>query len=281
MKACLALMVCFCRYVFPGPPEMFFASFCYGLGESVAYRRLGFNKQSRRTPSYMIPTELQQKKKHPPMIAWISIPQLRERILHQYSSDLEFDQIWMDVMISAVVEVEDVSTILTGVGSGRGFLSIWSIFEILHASRREDDHTLTSNSISDNLLSVPEVEVSGLLPVYRMPLPDGWTGGGVVGGSTRKRGEWTPVSLEELCASPDLARKLYYHLELYDSHKVWKTDPAVFTKYPKLHWAGREEFTAKGVAVRFPFPAMPTPGRYTSEQVLHIYKQALLNLSAP
>jgi hypothetical protein len=269
-------MVYFSRHVWPGPPEMWFGSFCYAFAEHMLFWRASSTTMlKKRLPPYLIPTELQKTTRHPPMISWICIEQLREQIIQHTYLDRDFDLIWIDCMAYAVVEVEDLSSIFTGVEPGRGFLGVWNIFDVLSEAKSPNNHRGSIPQTSETFPELAALDSAGLLRVYRMPLPDQPE---IAYGTTPKLRSWVPVSPQDLFSSPELARKLYYHLKLYESHKTWKIDPAFFDKYPNLKWPGYERFTAKGTCFRMPPRSGSMPITRTREQILYQYQQALFEM---
>lgn len=278
-KACLVYMVFFSRYIWPGPPELFFASFCYGMAAHMVRWRLSARNRARvRLPLYLTPSELQLNIRHPPMISWVSIPALRERIIQHCHSDRQFDLVWMDLMAYAVVQIEEISSLLTGVGQGPGFLGVWNIFDAISNIKHPDSQVQDAYHSSKPFPELSDLETLGLLQVYRMQLPDTpQTSTGVA----QPKGVWEPTSLESLLSSSQLARKLYYHLELYEAHKTWRLDPAFFEKYPDLRWDGCQNFTATGVCLRMaPRSLAIQATSHAREEIFYHYQEALFNIDS-
>lgn len=256
---------------------MWFGSFCYAMAEGVLTSRINPSQRSTEPlPSYLKPTELQLTVSHPAMLGWISIAGLRDRILTNYTSGSSFDEVWFDLMTNAVVEVEDVSTIITEAEPGHGYFGVWNIFEAMEnrSQPRRDDFLMAD--LGEDSPELSEVDSLGLLRVYRMPLPDFNKS---ASGSPQRQGHWTPVSLGRLLSSPQLARKLYYHLELYNAHKNWHINPAFFDKYPNLKWDGYDQHTASGIGY-YMRPAFPnTPSLQTLDKGIAYFQSALLRMS--
>lgn len=256
---------------------MFLGSFCYGTAERmVLWRSSPSNRPRIHLPLYLIPSELQMNTRHPPMISWVSIAPLRELMLQHYISYRDFDMVWIDLMAHAVVEIEDLSSILTGVGCGRGFLGIWNIFDIISNIKSPNHPRNQGSETNDKFPDLSELDVSGLLRAYRMQLPDTQE---ICCGAAPQPSSWEPVSLQQLFSSPYLARKLYYQLELYESHKSWRLDPAFFEKYQNLKWDGYEKFTASGICLRMTPHSHSIPIINTQEQILYQYQHALFNIN--
>jgi hypothetical protein len=271
-------MVLFDRYVWPGPSAMLFGTFCYAMAERMLFWRSNPNAQCRRKlPRYLAPTEYQMRIRHPPMISWVCIVPLREQILRHYTSNQDFDRIWNDLMAYAVIQVPEISTLLTGVGSGPGYLGVWNIFDIIcpNKSMNINQHSRTLDQ-DGGFPELSKLDSIGLLRIYRMQLPDAQD---TCRDAPPQLGSWTPISLRQLFSSPELARKLYYHLELYDSHKSWRIDPALFDKYPLLKFEGFETYTARGTSFRMAPRSMSLPTTRTPEQILHEYQQALFDVN--
>lgn len=270
-------MIYFSRYVWPGPPEIWFGSSCYAFAENMLFWRASPTMRcTKRLPPYLVPTELQKTTRHPPMISWVCIEQLREQIIQHTYLTRDFDLIWMDCMAYAVVEIEDVSSLFTDVAPGRGFLGVWNIFDVLSEVKSPNYQRGSMPPTGEFFPELAALDSAGLLRVYRMPLPDQPE---IAYGTAPKLNSWVPVSLQDFFSSPELARKLYYHLRLYESHKTWKIDPAFFEKYPNLKWSGYERFTAKGTCYRMPPRSLSTLMTQTREQVLYQYQQALFEMN--
>ncbi|KAH0827725.1 hypothetical protein FOPE_00164 [Fonsecaea pedrosoi] len=248
------------------------------MAEHMLFWRAGsMTKFAKRPPAYLMPNEFQETKRPPPMISWICIEPLRNQIIRHASHTRDFDSIWIDCMAYAVVEIDDISTILTGVEPGPGFLGAWNLFDAISQSPCSDTFQQSKCQWTQGN-SFPELSAldsAGLLPVYRMQLPDEPE---TSYGKAPRLGYWEPVSLADLLASPELARKLYYHLELYKSHCSWKLDPSFFQKHPALRWPGYEKFTAPGRGFRLTPHSISMPIRQTREEVLSQFQQALFEM---
>ncbi|KAH6976545.1 hypothetical protein BKA56DRAFT_589757 [Ilyonectria sp. MPI-CAGE-AT-0026] len=275
-KACLGLMLFFIRHFWPGPTVMWFGSFCYAMAEGVLASRINPSQHSTEPlPSYMKPTELQLTVSHPAMIGWINIAELRDRIIANYTSGPSIDELWLDLMASAVVEVEDVSTIITGAEPGPGFFGVWNIFESMENRSQPPRYDFLTADLSEDSPELSKVDSLGLLRVYRMPLPDFNKS---ASSSTQRQGHWTPVSLQQLFSSPQLARKLYYHLELYNSHKNWRINPSFFDKYLNLKWDGYNQYTASGTGYYIKPAFSNTPSIQTLDKVITYFQSALIRM---
>ncbi|KAH7088008.1 hypothetical protein FB567DRAFT_591428 [Paraphoma chrysanthemicola] len=281
-KACLILMVYFARHIWPGPTMLWFGSHLYGLAErSLAWRVSKSKGSFKRLPRYLIPTPLQSRTPHHTIISWVTMGGLRDRIIQECSSGPQFDDMWLDLMSHAVIEVEDISTILTGVGSGRGFLGTWNLFDAMSDPKCSDPAQVHGAEGEEIFPELSQLDSSGLLRVYRMPYPGGSSNSDpdVSSAKPKPNGPWEPVELERLLSEPELARKLYYHLELYNAHKYWSTDPAFYDKYPNLKWEGYEQFNAKGRSFRLPPRSKSIPSRQSLDQILIQYQLALITMN--
>ncbi|KAK7432885.1 hypothetical protein QQZ08_000356 [Neonectria magnoliae] len=256
---------------------MWFGSFCYAMAEGVLASRINPSQASTEPlPTYLKPTELQLTVSHPAMVGWVSIAELRDRILTIYTSGPSFDEMWLDLMASAVIEVEDVSTIITEAEPGSGFFGVWNIFEAMENRSQPRRHDFLTADLSEDSPELSQVDSLGLLRVYRMPLPDFSKSAST---SPQRQGHWTPVSLGQLLSSPQLARKLYYHLELYNAHKYWRINPSFFDKYPDLKWDGYDQHTASGRGYYITPAFSNTPSTQTLDKVITYFQSALIRMS--
>lgn len=260
--------------MWPGPLCLWFGTYCYPMIESVLRWRLCPSPQSYKAlPECHIPTELQNKTPHSAIIDWVSIGPLRDRMIENYNFSPQLDTIFVDLMDSGVVELDDMSSIFIGVKKERGFLSIWNIFSaIQNAPIRFLQPTA---SPQENTLSeLSQVYGSELLHTYKMPLPDTKAASGTA--TSQLIGEWEPMSPAQLFSSPAMAQKLYYHLELYRSDKCWRMDPAFFQKYPLLKWDGYENVIASGTSYRINSrPSFPSSVSASTEKILDDYQRTL------
>jgi hypothetical protein len=242
--------------------------------ESVLRWRLCPTPQSYKAlPAYHIPTELQTKTPHSAIIDWISIGPLRDRLIENYNFSPQLDTIFVDMIDNTVVEIDDMSSIFIGVREERGFLGIWDIFNTIQSvPSRFPQPTASPQANSPPELS--QVYESELLHTYKMPLP-----GVQVACATATCqiiGNWEPISPAQLFSSPTMARKLYYHLELYRSDKCWRIDPAFFQKYPLLKWDGYESVIASGTCYRINSrPSFRGGVTVSTEKILDDYQRTL------
>ncbi|UPL02855.1 hypothetical protein LCI18_013789 [Fusarium solani-melongenae] len=251
---------------------MWSGSFCYAMAEGVLTSRVNPSRPSPELlPSYLKPTELQLTISHPAMVAWINIAELRDRILANYASGPSFDRMWLDLMASAVVEVEDVSTIIADAGPGPGFFGVWNIFEAMknRSQPRQRDFLITD--LSENSPELSEVDSLGLLRAYKMPLPDSDKS---ASSSPQRQGHWNP-----LLSSPQLARRLYYHLELYNAHENWRINPSFFDTYPNLKWDGCYQYTGSGIGYYVRPAFSDRPSIQTFNKVITLFQSALMRMS--
>ncbi|KAJ4990945.1 bZIP transcription factor [Stagonosporopsis vannaccii] len=263
-------------HVWPGPSVMWFSSFIYALAERSFVCRLSRSpRPSTRLPIYLSPTQLQAQIPHHAIISWIPIPPLRDRILENCSSGTAFDEMWLDLMAHAVIEVEDISSILTGVSQERGFLGVWDIYAAISVQRSSRGPEAYANDADEMFQELAEIDKMGLLRVYRMGLPNHPT---TCDSPAEQHGTWTPVPIDQLLASSVLARKLYYHLELYKSDRCWRIDPAFFKRYPDLKWSGYEQYIAQGISFRQTTPSTSTRPSVPLDQIISQFEMALMTL---
>lgn len=275
-RACLVLMVYFARYLWPGPSMMWFGSFTYVLAErSLAWRLSHSQSCLERLPVYLTPTQLQFLTPHHAMLSWITMPTLRDRMLQCYGSGRSFDTVWLTLMSHAVVELEDISTILTDVDPGSGFMGVWNIFDAISGNTGAKTCDETDDERQGTFKELTELDRLGLLRVYRMNLPDSLE---TCDSPASPNGSWDPVPLDQLLSSQSLAQRLYYHLELYNAHKCWRIDPNFFEKFPNLKWSGYEKYIAKGQNLRRDPGCMEIPSRESVSQILFQYQLALMSM---
>lgn len=260
---------------------LWFGSHLYGLAErSLAWRVTKSASSLNRLPRYLVPTPLQSKTPHNAMISWVTMEPLRDRIIQQCHSSRQFDEMWLDLMAHAVVEVEDISTILKGVGSGRGFLGTWNLYDAMSDPKCPDPLQVHGAEGEEVFPELSQLDTLGLLRVYRMPYPlSSNSEAGIASAQPQPNGPWEPVELERLLSEPELARKLYYHLELYNAHKYWSTDSSFYDKYPQLKWDGYEKYNASGRSFRVPPRSVSIPSRQSLDQILIQYQLALMTMN--
>lgn len=238
-------MIAFAKHASPIPAAMWFSSTSYALVENVIKWRLNRASHIIQTlpPNYE-PSKLQLSTQHPSIIDWIAFAGLRDLVIQYYNSSLKADKVFIDLMEHVVIEVADISIVLTDVEPGPGFLGVWNIFHVMTcgASNSNLQAVCTRDSLELHDSSLP-----GLYQMHKMNSPDTAS---LCQKTSLGKGFWKPVPLSTLLCSPPLARDLYHHLELYDSHKFWKFDPTFFAKYPELKWDDYEATLAKGASYR-------------------------------
>jgi hypothetical protein len=238
-------MMVFAKNASPFPAVMWFASTCYTLVENVIKWQL---KQAFKTfqplPFNYEPSKLQLSTPHPCVIDWLAFGGLRDRLIEHFNDSAKTDEIFTEIMENSVVEVPDISTVLAGVEAGPGFLGIWNIFNAMTggASNASLQALCTASS-----LELHDGSLSGLYQMYEVPALDTTR---ISCHASPGKGFWDPVPLSTLLQSPQLAKQLYHHLELYDSHKCWKYDPGFYARYPMLKWDGYEATLAHGTSYR-------------------------------
>lgn len=194
-------------------------------------------------PTYE-PSELQLSTQHPSVIDWIAVAPLRDKLIQHFNDPRALDRVFVDMMDHVVVEVADISIILTGVEPGPGFLGVWNIFNVVTKGMSNAD--LQAFCTPDAL----ELRDGALLGLYQMHKVRLLNAASICKCTTSGQGFWVPVPLSTLLSSSDLARQLYYHLAIYDSHKYWRFDRAFFKKYPQLMFEGYLDMIAKGRSYR-------------------------------
>lgn len=244
-RACLTAMICFVKHVSPLPPVMWFSSYCYKLVERVLCWRLcqGLVPSTLLPPNYE-PSELQLATSHSILIDWIAFSPLRDRLIQHFNRSPMLDQIFIEIMEHAVIEVADISTILANVQSGPGFLGVWNLYHAIASSNVD----IRMDAIcGQHSLELRDTSFYGLLQVYKLPLPDTSK---ICQKQCSEQGNWEPVPLVQLLSSAPLAQKLYHHLNLHAAHESWRIDPAFFEKYPQLKWDTYETAVARGTSYR-------------------------------
>lgn len=244
-QACLIAMIVFVQHASPLPAVMWFTSSCYVLVRNAIRWRLTRSSSviHSLSPNYE-PSELQLSTQHPSVIDWIAVAPLRDKLIQYFNDRTALDSVFTDIMEHVVVEVADISVILTSVEPGPGSLGVWNIFSVVANGMSNTDLqalcTLDALELRDGALL-------GLYQMYKLRLLNTSS---ICQCTTSGRGFWIPVPLSTLLSSPDLARQLYHHLAIYDSHKYWKFDLAFFEKYPQLKFDGFMDMVAKGRSYR-------------------------------
>ncbi|KAK6369605.1 hypothetical protein LTS17_009511 [Exophiala oligosperma] len=244
-RACLAAMIAFVKHASPLPAVMWFTSSCYSLVGSVIRGRLTSHSPSFQAllPNYE-PSELQLKTSHPSVIDWIAFAGLRDKLIQHYNDPRKLDHVFLDLLEHLVVEVTDISVILTGVESGPGSLGVWNIFSVMtNGFSNKDIQALCT----PEALELRDGSLLGLYQMHKFRFPNTSS---LCRHTSFGKGFWIPVPLSTLLSSPQLARQLYHHLEVYDSHKYWKFDGAFFEKHPELQFDGFQDVVAKGRSYR-------------------------------
>lgn len=104
---------------------------------------------------------------------------------------------------------------------------------------------------------------------------------------------WTPMPIDLILSRKDLARDLFYHLnvsalhvsfstlytpfiksQMYDTISNWLFDAYLFEKYPELKYPGYENLAAKGKSFRR--PARRVRPSKMSTRTINSYKRAIL-----
>jgi hypothetical protein len=259
---------------------MVFSSFIYPMIESISRWQLcPTPKYAQALPPYHIQTELQVQKPHSAIIDWVTIPFLRDLLIKHYNFSPQLDSIFVDLMEHSVVELEDISTVFSGVGKGPGYIGIWNIFHTIESNAQHKCSSTADTAMPSEI--PPELTHGrslGLLQTYQMPLA-----GDVESTASqvcRLIGEWEPITPMELFSSPIMAQKLYYHLELYRADKGWRIDPAFFDKYPLLMWEGSAAATASGTRFRFNSFNARKNVVWSFEQMVNEYQRTLSRLQS-
>lgn len=238
-------MMIFAKYASPMPAAMWFCSTCYTLVERLISWKLKRAFQAFQPLPYNYEqSELSLSTPHPSVIDWFAYGGLRDQIIKHFNDSTKIDQLFIEIMEHAVVEVPDISQILTSAEAGPGYLGVWNLFNAMTggATRASIQAVCTANSLELHDISLP-----GLYQMHLMTSPDT----SAIGCHTSHgKGFGTPVPLSTLLRSPELSRRLYHYLEVYDSHKCWKYDPAFYLKYPQLRWDGYEATLASGRGFR-------------------------------
>ncbi|TPX11483.1 uncharacterized protein E0L32_007902 [Thyridium curvatum] len=246
-KACLTAMLLFSKYLSSLPPAMWFSTYCYSLVERVLQWRLAQKSQSSSShalPAYFEPSELQLSTPHSTIIDWVAFPSLRDRLIQHYNRSPSLGQVFEELLEHAVIEVADISTILTGVERGPGFLGVCNLYRALsHTTAEGGTETMYDGSV----LELRDITLDGLFQMYRLPVPDTFK---ICQQACSGDGIWEPVPLAQLLFSPRLVQRLYRHLKVYMAHERWRLDPIFYDKHPELKWDGYEATIARGSSYR-------------------------------
>ncbi|KAH7350442.1 hypothetical protein BKA66DRAFT_289034 [Pyrenochaeta sp. MPI-SDFR-AT-0127] len=243
-QACMTAMVVFARYISPLPATMWFTSYCYQLVERVMFWQVHRTADCSRSsiPAYE-PSALQLSTKHSSLIDWIVLAPLRDRLIVNYNKSRNLDKVFVDLMKHTVIEVSDLSKILTGVSEGPGYLGVWNLFNAMNLGFHEETRAVCK----ENTIELFHDAFAGLIQMHKMPPPDDtW----VCQVTCSENGFWQPVSFGDLMGSPQIAKQLYHFLRVYDSHKHWKIDPMFYEIYPELKYEAFEASCAQGTNYR-------------------------------
>ena len=155
-------------------------------------------------------------------------PGLRDALILNYNHSPLLDQLWWDCLDCWVVTVEDIATILTDVDSETGLIGVWNIIEAMDGSR------VHGNSYSSMFapLNVEgrEAQLPGMdyfAGILNTPAALRYASNGNIDNSDPCQVEhstetllqahsdgWAPVSLDLILSSKELARGLFYHLNV-------------------------------------------------------------------
>lgn len=244
-RACLTAMAMFVKYVSHMPATMWFSSYVYTSIQSVLQWRVCQNPDfGHLLPLNFRPSEMQLSTTHSSLIDWVHLSPLRDRLIQHFNRSPKLDQVFFDLMENTVVGVSDISAILTGVQAGPGYLGVMNLFNALSSMR---SNTVMETTCTQEGFELRDASFFNLFEMYKLPTPDMTR---ICQIDCSEEGEWVPVSLGKLLASPQLVQKLYHHLKLQSSHESWRIDSVFYEKYPELKWDGYESTVAHGRSYR-------------------------------
>lgn len=284
-KYCLNIMTLFGQTAWPPSYTVWFKSQAPEIVASLLLWRLHPTPEAynRLLPQYR-PTELQLNVAHSPVIDWLPDARMRDQALLRYNDSVILDWLICDILHHYVVEIDDVSSVISGAEPGRGYFGVWNLFSIIdspdtaaanlarHSPGRvplgtELDHTRVRISATSG--GAPLNTVCQDLP--SLPPSDDIDASNAAG-LERSRSQ----KVYEVLTTPTLALKLSHDIRLYAT-KRWKLDPHFFVVWPDMAFDGHEELVARGTSYRIPDP-MPTPTPLSTE-IVERYRNSLENLA--
>ncbi|OAL40507.1 DNA damage response protein [Fonsecaea nubica] len=281
-------VILFHDYAWQGTARFWGSSQARSILESVlAWRCMPNSVTLANLPLAWRPTPLQLYIPHSCVIDWFPHPGLRDALILHYNNSPILDQLFWDCMDCWVVTVEDIATILTDVDHGPGLIGVWNIVEAMDGSRsfRPPDVTTTSPLYSWQQGAFP----ASTQPSARMAHVNSTTPSGSENSDDRSHDpadsnmrkplsregiEWVPMPLDVILSRKDLARDLFYHLNMHDTISNWLFDPHLFESYPELKYPGYETLVAKGRSFRR--PAQKIGPTKMSSWTINLYQKALL-----
>lgn len=189
-----------------------------------------------RLPAAWRPTPLQLYTAHSSIIDWFPHPGLRDSLILNYNNSDILDQLFWDCMDCWTVRVEDISTILANVEPGPGLIGVWNIVEAMDGSKSPQELPNEPDFPTFPLLDLWRTQgaqpgsdyLAGITHAARAPSSTTGNSSGQVDSShdqtadtmrqpfqkQTSAGEWTPMPLDLILSRSDLARDLFYHLNV-------------------------------------------------------------------
>lgn len=148
-------------------------------------------------PSLWKPTPLQLYTPHSCIIDWFPHPELRDNLILNHNNSDILDQLFWDCMDCWVVVIKDISTIIEDAASGPGLIGVWNIIEAFSSETCSLDTCFTE-----------------LMPFALGTEPKGHMVESAESDVPGYPSKWNPVPLEHILSRKDVARDLWYHLDV-------------------------------------------------------------------
>ncbi|KAJ9640800.1 hypothetical protein H2204_003089 [Knufia peltigerae] len=269
-------------YAWEGTARFWGSSQARSILEAIlAWRCMPNSATLAKLPLAWRPTPLQLYTPHSCIIDWFPHAGLRDALILNHNNSPILDELFWDCMDCWVVTVEDMSTVLADADPGKGFIGLWNIIEAMDSSR-------TSNNPDSPPVSPfshwSTSTVPGAPPFFFSKTAaahgDSNNGSddplhGLMGKSCEKQSSgWTPMPLDFILGRKDLARDLFYHLNMQDTVSNWRFDAYLFEKYPELKYPGYESLVANGKSFRR--PARKVGPTKMNSRIISLYQRAIL-----
>lgn len=192
--------------------------------------------------SAWLPTQLQLSVPHPAIIDWIPFPALRDKLILYHSANPRLDDIICDIGNSYVMEA-DISTFVAGVGSLRGYISVWDLVRAISPKTTDSSSGGTDANI---------VELNNALGTDST-----WAHGNRGSNCQAEQGKGLGCSFPTLPApsvdvlfnSNTLAFQAFKMLNMDKGPWRFKLDPAFFERHPELY-DPKTDLMAHGLPLR-------------------------------
>ncbi|KAG4032040.1 hypothetical protein MFRU_008g03900 [Monilinia fructicola] len=209
-----------------------------------------------------VPTKLQMSIPHPAIIDWVPSPSLRDKLILCHSANPCLDQIICDIGSSYVVEA-DVSQLVMGVGSAKGYIGVWDLVQSISPEVTKESSAFSNGpNMSWDELCRASFELNKQMRERRI----------LRGINLETHLAKLPApSVAALFNSSQLALSAFVALGMDQGVVQYKLDPVFFERHPELYDTN-SGMVATGAHLRPPERCPMIPPRPLDEGVLNSYK---------